>query len=101
MVASGICTASQYEAGKDKLLDHIARSYDLSGSVDGVVPTAANQTSNQWSDDDDNEEAVFVSPNLIMAETELANYELYDKSRYQPVLKPTKTLGSYDGDGNL
>ena len=43
------------------------------------MSTATNQTINQWSDDDNDDEVVFVSPNLKMAETEFANYELYNK----------------------
>ena len=39
-------------------------------------------------------------PNTTLAEEELAKYESYNKSRFQPQLKPTKTLGSFHEDGN-
>ena len=41
-----------------------------------------------------------MSPNTTLAEEELAKYESYNKYRFQPQFKPTKTLGSFHEDGN-
>ena len=57
MVASGLCTESQYESGMIKLVDHIDRVYEhLDGSNHAIVVFDHKKVNNEW---DNKEEVVF------------------------------------------
>ncbi|KAL7523843.1 hypothetical protein ACHAXR_000358, partial [Thalassiosira sp. AJA248-18] len=104
MVAAGLCTDEQYEAGKAELLRRITRVYDrIDGSKDVIHTTASAKTKNEWSSSEDEEAdpVSVVTQSSKKAEKELDLYLSYVKSMYQPEmeLEPTKTLGAYDDDG--
>ena len=93
MVASGICKALQYDAGRKELINQVCRVYDRLSSTDSVhLPAPIEHALNQWSSDEYEEDVLYVSPNNTLAEEELAKYESYNKYRFQPQLNPTKTL---------
>ena len=101
MVASGICTPIQYYTGRKELINRVCSVYDRLSSTGSVhIPVPTEHAPNQWSSDEDEEAVIYVSPNTTLAEEELSKYESYNKSRFQPQLKPTKTLGSFHEDGN-
>jgi len=103
MIASGICTDKQYEAGKKELLSRISRMLDTSSATGQGSTTApkGDRPKNVWSDDDDDDDdVVVVSPSMKLAQDELTLFEKHNKTRYLPKMKPTKSLGSYDQDGN-
>lgn len=101
MIASGICTKSQYETGEDELLNRLTRHYELS-SVNNAVFSMDNnlKVSNEWSDDDDNNE-ILVSQEATKAQEELAKFDQWRKSRFLPEMKKVKVLGAYDNVGHL
>ncbi|KAL7531131.1 hypothetical protein ACHAXR_003875, partial [Thalassiosira sp. AJA248-18] len=103
MVAAGLCTDEQYEAGKAELLRRITRAYDrIDGSEDAVHVATTAEARNEWSSSEDEEGDVVavVTQSSKKAETELDLYLSYMKSMYQPQMEATKALGAYDDDGN-
>ena len=75
MVASGICTALQYDAGRKELIIQVCRVYDRLISTESVhLPAPIEHAPNKWSSDEDEEVVLYVSPNNTLAEEELANY---------------------------
>ena len=101
MMAAGLCTELQYEHGTAELIRRIARAYDrIEGAVE--IVNDPNRTRNEWSSsDDDNAGAIsIVTLSTKKAANELDVYLSYMKSKYQPTMEPTKTLGTYDDGGN-
>ena len=101
MIASGICTDSHYETGRDELLNCMTRHHESSSSRNDVylLENNANHT-NEWSDDD-NDNDILVSQMATKAKEELRQYNKWKKSRFLPEMKKVKVPGAYDDVGHL
>ena len=99
MIAAGLCTESQYDAGEVELLELMTEFYARREGNDNVVVISLDATPNEWTDDDEDVEDL-TSPARKMAEEEWRkfrrNYKNFDTL---PEVEPVDVLGGYDSEG--
>ena len=99
VIDAHMCTAEQFEAGKEELLDRMERYYErqlkINSDSDGEAPAPASKydtiihNSSYQNDDSPSEKA----------EKEFKKYCLYKHSLYQPKMEPKKVLSAIDENG--
>ena len=101
MIASGLCTTEQYEAGKAELLKRMCRYIEGSSANKAIVlpSQGANHTGNEWSSGEEEDE-LFVSPYMEEAVKEFEKFGKCNRSQFLPKMQNTKCLGTYDDDGH-
>ena len=70
MIAAGLCTESQYNAGEVELLDLMTEFYARQQGNDNVVVFSVNATANELVDNDDDDDEDLTSPARRLAELE-------------------------------
>ena len=98
MLAAGLCTESQYDAGLVELLELVTDYYARLEGNDNVI-VLCNDNGDEW-DDDIDESADVVSPAARKASDEWKKYcTIYKHSSVLPEVKPHSVLGGIDKHG--
>ena len=98
MLAAGLCTDSQYDAGLVELLELVTDYYTRLEGNDNVI-VLCNDDGGEW-DDDIDESADVVSPAARKASDEWKKYcTIYKHSSVLPEVKPHIVLGGIDKNG--
>ena len=92
MVAAGMCTWSQVEAGKEMLLDRVSRYYERQSTVVTAPDEDMVEKTNKWSKLKHPTNITTGPSQLALNEFKL--WERYNDVKYLPVMKPYKTLGA-------
>ena len=96
MVASGLCTDSQYESGVIKLVDFMACTLEhFYGRKHVVVVSGHKKVNNSWGDE---QEVVFQSPSDNNAAKQIEVFHQFAQGHYRPKMTLMKTLGMYDAN---
>ncbi|KAL7526373.1 hypothetical protein ACHAXR_001456, partial [Thalassiosira sp. AJA248-18] len=93
MVAAGMCTQEQYDAGKEELLDRMSRCYEESSQH----ITSDHQEANEW------DKPKFLDRKATPLKKAELEFELYCKNmtgQYLPKMKPNWTLGTVTEEGD-
>eukprot|EP00956_Cyclotella_meneghiniana_P043151 scaffold254822_cov139-Cyclotella_meneghiniana.AAC.1 len=104
MIAAGLCTGMQYDAGYEELLSRLVRYYESLNkncNVAVAVASAERPTSNNQFSDEEDDNVLMVSESAKNAKDEMDKYETWKKSMFLPQLKPVKSLGVYDDLGHV
>ena len=97
MIAAGLCTESQYNAGLVELIDRMTEYHSLKDGNDSL-PGVPNR-GNQWDDNFDDDIGI-VTPARKKAEEEWKKFCLnYKHSTKLPEMEPREVLGRIDKDG--
>ena len=97
MVASGLCTESQYESGVIKIVHHMDRALEhLDINNHSIVLSDQNEVKNEW---DNDEEVVFQYPSAKKAEKELEEFHKFEQRHYLPKMRAMKNCVTYDANG--
>ena len=102
MVASSLCTEKQYDSGRKELIRCIAHFHEgQTASYEAIINSRETHLpSNEWSSEDSDDNGVFDSPAMELAQKELERFQKYNKTKFLPVMEKTKTLGTYDDTRN-
>ena len=98
MLAAGLCTASQYDAGMTELVERVTRYYKLKAlnAAELGEPTAKDKF-----DDDEVEEEVDKSPYVQLEKDEIKTFFHYKSGKYLPDVESGRLeLGIVDNVGN-
>ena len=88
MVASGICTVSQYESGVIKLVDHMYLALEHLDLRKNLIVVSDNKNlKNKW---DDDTEVMFRSPSSKKDAKYLEEFHQFSQGRYLPKMKDIK-----------
>ena len=81
MLASGLCTDGQYEAGRMELLKCMCQFIEGSSANQAIVipSQGGNHTGNEWYSGEEDDE-LFVSPYMEQAVKEFEKYEKCNRS---------------------
>jgi len=96
MIASGICTEKQDDSGKKGLIRRIAHFYEGQTARDEAIINSwgTNLPSNEWSSEDSDDDGVFVSPAMELAQKELERFKKYKTG----LMNPTHALAIAEMD---
>ncbi|EJK54837.1 hypothetical protein THAOC_25502, partial [Thalassiosira oceanica] len=100
MIAAGLCTDSQYNAGEVELLDLMTEFYARQEGNDNVVVISVDATPNEWVDNDDDDDEDLTSPARRLAEGEWKKFrKSYKNFDTLPEVEPVDVLGGHDSEG--